>query len=90
MYNTIPMSKIQKFEYITHQLIDWYKSNNKTIDKNDFSKLKVLKLHFFIEDSFREPTISSDVRYKIVELFKENNLVIALPQVKIKNDLTKE
>lgn len=42
-----------------------------------------LRLHFFIEDSFREPAITSSVRYKIVELFKENNLNIALPRLKI-------
>jgi len=42
-----------------------------------------LRLHFFIEDSFREPAITSNVRYKIVELFKENNLSIALPRIKI-------
>jgi len=82
MYNTIPMSKIQKFEYITHQLIDWYKSNNKTIDKNDFSKLKVLKLHFFICSASSILTESGNN-----DLFSHFDKFVAMPYGHVEEDV---
>lgn len=46
--------KIQAFEFVIFKLISWYKNQNSIIDnsnfnsKNDFNKLKVIKLHFFV------------------------------------------
>ncbi len=53
MKNPILVRKILAFEYVVFKLIDWYKSFNgveRDVDfnsDNDFSKLKVFKLHFF-------------------------------------------
>lgn len=46
-------SKVEYFEYATSKLIEWAcQSSNRSIQSfesgNDFSKLKVLKLHFFL------------------------------------------
>lgn len=42
--------KIKAFEYFITQLIAWYKEENgqETFKHNDLSRLKVLKLHFFV------------------------------------------
>ncbi len=40
--------KVKMFEYISHKLIEWYTDENSGSDTNDLSKLKVIKLHFFI------------------------------------------
>ncbi len=37
-------------------------------------------LHFFTNDSFGDPKIKSDIRYKINTKFKENNVSIPFPQ----------
>lgn len=39
--------KILAFEYIIHSLCDWYKDVTNMYE-NDFSKLKIFKLHFFV------------------------------------------
>jgi hypothetical protein len=45
--------KTQAFEFVVFELINWYKLQNSIIDndqfnlRNDFNKLKVIKLHFF-------------------------------------------
>lgn len=38
------------------------------------------RLHFYTSDSFSVPLIKSDLRYKIYQSFKENNIVIPFPQ----------
>lgn len=46
-------TKLQKFEYMVHQFIKWYNELNKTVitqypyENDNFSKLKLIKLHFF-------------------------------------------
>ncbi|GEO05543.1 hypothetical protein AAE02nite_32070 [Adhaeribacter aerolatus] len=42
--------KIKAFEFFIKQLVTWYKeqNNQEGLDKNDLSRLKVLKLHFFV------------------------------------------
>lgn len=37
-------------------------------------------LHFFVRDSFGDPGIKSDIRYKIDLKFRENNITIPFPQ----------
>ncbi len=47
-------TKIQAFEYVLFKLTQWYINDNQLVDfsnfnnKNDLSKLKVIKLHFFV------------------------------------------
>ena len=45
--------KVKAFEYFVKQLISWYKEQNTAEDfeNNDLSRLKVLKLHFFVSAS---------------------------------------
>lgn len=38
------------------------------------------KLHFYIRDSFNVAFVKSDIRYKIYEVFKQNNIQIPFPQ----------
>ena len=38
------------------------------------------KLHFYITDSFNVVFVKSDLRYKIYEVFKQNNIQIPFPQ----------
>ncbi len=40
----------------------------------------IFKLKFFVKDSFRVPTLASDVRFRIDSLFRENNVTIPFPQ----------
>lgn len=40
----------------------------------------IFKLKFFVKDSFRVPTLASDIRFGIDELFRENNITIPFPQ----------
>lgn len=46
--------KIQAFEFVVFKLVNWYKTQNSITDNetftaiNDLSKLKVIKLHFFV------------------------------------------
>ena len=40
----------------------------------------VFKLKFFVKDSFRVPTLTSDIRFKIDKLFRQNNVTIPFPQ----------
>ncbi|MEM1258577.1 MAG: hypothetical protein AAGH81_08615 [Bacteroidota bacterium] len=37
-------------------------------------------INFFINDSFTEPRIKSDIRYTIDKKFRENNVTIPFPQ----------
>ena len=44
-------TKIEKFEYMVHKFIAWYNELNNSNDLDtyeDFSKLKLIKLHFFV------------------------------------------
>ncbi|WP_432413025.1 mechanosensitive ion channel family protein [Rasiella sp. SM2506] len=40
----------------------------------------VFSIHFFISDSFVDPKIKSEIRFKIDTLFRENNITIPFPQ----------
>ena len=40
----------------------------------------VFVLNFYIEDSYNDPKIKSEVRYKIVTAFREHNITIPFPQ----------
>lgn len=40
----------------------------------------VFNIYFFISDSFIDPGIKSDIRFKIDNLFRENNVTIPFPQ----------
>ena len=40
----------------------------------------VFHIHFFISDSFIDPYIKSDIRFKIDALFRESNITIPFPQ----------
>jgi len=40
----------------------------------------VFSIYFFISDSFIDPFIKSDIRFKIDNLFRENNVTIPFPQ----------
>ena len=42
----------------------------------------IFKLKFFVKDSFRVPTLSSDIRFLIDKLFRENNITIPFPDRK--------
>lgn len=48
---------------------------------DDFGDSALLfSIHFFTDDSFSDPRIKSEMRYKINERFKENNIGIPFPQ----------
>ncbi|MCX2678567.1 mechanosensitive ion channel [Galbibacter sp. EGI 63066] len=48
---------------------------------NDFGdSALVFNLNFYISDSFTDPSIKSDVRFKIDQLFREHNVTIPFPQ----------
>ncbi|KAB5488329.1 MULTISPECIES: mechanosensitive ion channel family protein [Flagellimonas] len=48
---------------------------------DDFGDSALLfSVHFFTNDSFRDPRIKSEMRYKINARFKENNISIPFPQ----------
>lgn len=48
---------------------------------DDFGDSALLfSIHFFTNDSFRDPRIKSEMRYKINTKFKENNISIPFPQ----------
>jgi small-conductance mechanosensitive channel len=40
----------------------------------------VFSVHFFINDSFVDPKIKSEIRFRIDNLFRENNVTIPFPQ----------
>lgn len=40
----------------------------------------IFRLSFFINESFSSPRIKSDIRFKIDEMFRENNITIPFPQ----------
>lgn len=40
----------------------------------------IFKIKFFVKDSFRVPTLTSKVRFRIDKLFRENNITIPFPQ----------
>jgi len=40
----------------------------------------VFRIYFFISDSFIDPNIKSDIRFKIDTLFRKNNITIPFPQ----------
>lgn len=40
----------------------------------------IFNLNFYINESFRSPKMKSDMRFKIDELFRENNISIPFPQ----------
>ncbi|MBE9491106.1 MAG: mechanosensitive ion channel [Bacteroidetes bacterium] len=40
----------------------------------------IFEVYFFVKDSFRVPKIKSEIRFKIDELFRENNITIPFPQ----------
>lgn len=40
----------------------------------------VFRLCFFLDDSFSDPRIKSDIRFSIDQLFRENNVTIPFPQ----------
>lgn len=40
----------------------------------------MFSLHFYLNDSFEDPHIKSDLRYKIDAQFRENNITIPFPQ----------
>lgn len=46
-------TKTRAFEFFVDQLVKWYKEQNQSTDfnENDLSRLKVLKLHFFVSAS---------------------------------------
>jgi len=48
---------------------------------NDFGdSALIFELYFFVKDSFRVPMIKSDIRFRIDDLFRENNITIPFPQ----------
>lgn len=44
----IPAKKLIAFEYLVSKLIDWFKELSNADYQDEFSKVKVLKLHFFV------------------------------------------
>jgi len=40
----------------------------------------IFDLKFFVKDSFRVPTLASDIRFEIDKLFRQNNISIPFPQ----------
>ncbi len=40
----------------------------------------VFSLHFYVTDSFVDPKIKSELRFKIDEEFRKNNITIPFPQ----------
>ncbi|MEL6304831.1 MAG: mechanosensitive ion channel domain-containing protein [Bacteroidota bacterium] len=48
---------------------------------NDFGdSALIFSVHFFINDSFSDPRIKSDIRFRIYRKFKESGVVIPFPQ----------
>jgi len=48
---------------------------------NDFGdSALIFEIYFFVKDSFRVPMIKSDIRFRIDDLFRENNITIPFPQ----------
>lgn len=71
------------------QLLEQVAAEQKHVLKNpkpfvlfdDFGDSALLfSLHFFTNDSFGDPKIKSEIRYKINTKFKENNISIPFPQ----------
>ncbi|UII78839.1 mechanosensitive ion channel family protein [Flagellimonas sp. CMM7] len=71
------------------QLLEQVAAEQKQVLKNpkpfvlfdDFGDSALLfSLHFFTNDSFGDPKIKSEIRYKINTKFKENNISIPFPQ----------
>ncbi|RDY60927.1 mechanosensitive ion channel family protein [Flagellimonas nanhaiensis] len=71
------------------QILEQVAAEQKQILKNpkpfvlfdDFGDSALLfSLHFFTNHSFLDPKIKSDIRYRINNKFKENNVVIPFPQ----------
>lgn len=71
------------------QILEQVATNQKQILKNpkpfvlfdDFGDSALLfSVHFFTNDSFSDPRIKSEMRYKINAKFKENNIGIPFPQ----------
>lgn len=71
------------------QILEQVAANQKQILKNpkpfvlfdDFGDSALLfSVHFFTNDSFSDPRIKSEMRYKINTKFKENNIGIPFPQ----------
>ena len=71
------------------QLLEQVAASQKQILKNpkpfvlfdDFGDSALMfSLNFFTNDSFRDPRIKSELRYKINAKFKENNITIPFPQ----------
>ena len=40
----------------------------------------IFSVHFYVTDSFVDPKIKSDIRFKIDQKFRENNITIPFPQ----------
>ena len=40
----------------------------------------VFSLHFFTSDSYNDPIIKSDIRFRIDDYFRQNNITIPFPQ----------
>ncbi|MFK5982356.1 MAG: mechanosensitive ion channel protein MscS, partial [Flavobacteriaceae bacterium] len=50
----------------------------------------IFNLNFYINESFRSPKMKSDMRFKIDELFRKNNISIPFPQRDVHLFTTKE
>jgi len=40
----------------------------------------IFSVNFFVSDSFTDPVVKSDIRFRIDELFRKNNISIPFPQ----------
>jgi small-conductance mechanosensitive channel len=40
----------------------------------------MFSVNFFVTDSFTDPMVKSDIRFRIDQLFRENNISIPFPQ----------
>ncbi|SNZ00214.1 mechanosensitive ion channel family protein [Flagellimonas pacifica] len=68
-------------EEVAHEQKQVLKNPKPFVLFDDFGDSALLfSLHFFTNDSFRDPKIKSDIRYKINAKFKENNVSIPFPQ----------
>lgn len=74
------MDKIDIFEYIIYKLLEWYKLNNPDKLNNNFTILKVIKLHFFVVAG----KLKHDSDYKLLDIF---NNWYALPLGPIEYDV---
>lgn len=74
------MTKQEKFEYILDKLVEWYKEKS-SIESNDFSKLKVLKLHFFVCSASSLNNDSGD------DLFVHFDKFVAMPYGHVEEDV---